>query len=79
MKVRPYKETHMDGTMLLEKIPEEFEQQRMMHCDFGIQIAEDGRVWICINGVSFLRFSPTGKYVAVEAKLIGGNASEQET
>ncbi len=26
--------------------------------DFGIQIAPDGRVWICINGISFLRFKP---------------------
>ena len=29
--------------------------------DIGIQIAEDGRIWICINGVSFLRFKPTIK------------------
>jgi len=26
--------------------------------DFGIQIAKDGRVWVCINGVAFLRFKP---------------------
>jgi len=26
--------------------------------DLGIQIAEDGRVWICINGQSHLRFRP---------------------
>lgn len=27
-------------------------------CDFGIQISEDGRVWICINGQAFIRFKP---------------------
>ena len=24
----------------------------------GIQIAADGRIWICVNGVSILRFRP---------------------
>jgi hypothetical protein len=24
----------------------------------GIQIAEDGRIWLCINGIAFIRFSP---------------------
>lgn len=27
--------------------------------DFGIQIAKDGRIWICINGISAIRFKPT--------------------
>lgn len=26
--------------------------------DLGVQVAADGRVWICINGIAFLRFSP---------------------
>jgi len=26
--------------------------------DIGIQTSEDGRIWICINGVAFLRFKP---------------------
>ncbi len=26
--------------------------------DFGIQVAKDGRVWICLNGRSFIRFKP---------------------
>ena len=25
----------------------------------GIQTSEDGRIWICINGVAFLRFKPS--------------------
>lgn len=26
--------------------------------DFGLQTSKDGRVWICINGISFIRFKP---------------------
>ena len=74
MKVKRYKETHMDGTILLEGSALSYRQTpQMIQGDFGIEIAEDGRIWICVNGVSFLRFSPTGKYVAVEAKLTGGD------
>jgi hypothetical protein len=27
-------------------------------CLFGIQVAADGRVWVCVNGITFLRFKP---------------------
>lgn len=26
--------------------------------DFGLQVSEDGRVWICVDGKAFLRFKP---------------------
>lgn len=26
--------------------------------DFGIQTHDDGRVWICINGIAWIRFKP---------------------
>lgn len=29
--------------------------------DLGIQISKDGKVWICINGIAFIRFRPTGE------------------
>ena len=25
---------------------------------FGIQVSADGRVWVCVNGMSWLRFKP---------------------
>jgi hypothetical protein len=28
----------------------------------GIQTAEDGRIWICVNGIAFIRFRPLGEY-----------------
>lgn len=69
MKIKPYEETHMDGFISIENLPEE----RSMHGDIGIQIASDGRLWVCINGIAFLRFTPSNKYHTVGSKLKGGN------
>lgn len=53
--MKPYEETHQTGHLSVES----FETFKLSEeIDFGIQIAEDGRIWICINGVAFLRFSP---------------------
>jgi hypothetical protein len=30
----------------------------LLDCDVGFQMAYDGRLWVCINGVAFLRFKP---------------------
>jgi hypothetical protein len=27
-------------------------------CEVGIQTAEDGRIWICVDGEAFIRFKP---------------------
>lgn len=53
-KLPVIKETHINGLITIENIPEFLAQGG----DFGIQISDDGRVWICINGIAFLRFSP---------------------
>lgn len=53
-KVKAYKETHQEGFMSVEQLNVESKS-----CDFGIQIAEDGRVWICVDGIAFIRFIPT--------------------
>ena len=45
-------ETHMKGLMTVEKI------ENSLICDFGIKIAENGQVWICVNGEAFIRFMP---------------------
>ena len=71
MKIKPYAETHMDGIVTMENNP--FKGINIAAGDFGIQIAEDGRVWVCINGLAFIRFKPTNKYHAVGAKLKGGD------
>jgi hypothetical protein len=59
-------ETHRFGSISIENVPAELrggdpgekDDYRVMQADFGIQIAKDGRVWVCINGIAFLRFSP---------------------
>jgi len=60
MPVKEYPETHQTGYWSVEN------EQIINHrfgklVDFGIQIAKNGRVWICIDGVAFLRFSPIRK------------------
>ena len=47
-------ETHIRGLMSIENIPEKIGEE----CDFGIQVAKDGRVWICVDGIAFIRFKP---------------------
>jgi len=53
--IKEYKEVHQKGVLTIEKdVP-----KLMKDCDLGIQIAKDGRVWVCIDGETFLRFRPT--------------------
>ena len=54
MQIKPYKEIHQQGILTIEK----FLPEGIKHCDFGIQIAEDGRIWVCVDGAAYLRFSP---------------------
>jgi|KBSMisStaDraftv2_1062788.scaffolds.fasta_scaffold275595_3 hypothetical protein len=27
-------------------------------CEVGVQVSQDGRIWLCVNGTSFIRFKP---------------------
>jgi len=54
-KVKEYRLTHQQGQMSIE---DAFPKGTNKDCDFGIQIARDGRVWICVNGKAFIRFKP---------------------
>lgn len=63
--MRELKETHQKGTISIENLPDELRVPGYMphilpsmEGDLGIQIASDGRVWVCINGIAFLRFKP---------------------
>jgi len=51
------KETHMIGQVLIENL-EHLKNVDLTRCDFGIQTHNDGRVWVCLNGIAFLRFKP---------------------
>lgn len=71
--MKEYPETHQQGTISIENLPKEFglmfgpNGRPFMEGDLGIGIAEDGRVWICIDGVAFLRFKPV--MAAIEQKV----------
>jgi len=54
-------EVHKEGIISIENkeiILKNNSMTDVLQGDFGIQIAADGRVWICINGIAFLRFKP---------------------
>jgi hypothetical protein len=50
-------EIHQQGLLSMENL-ESIQNIDMLDCDFGLQTATDGRVWVCINGIAFLRFKP---------------------
>jgi hypothetical protein len=57
MAIEEYPETHQTGLITIEKRL----KKGGMIGDFGIQIAADGRIWICIDGVAAIRFKPFKK------------------
>lgn len=65
--MKELKETHQQGIISVENIPNGISSFILgqggtpyFKGDFGIQVAKDGRVWICIDGIAFLRFKPEG-------------------
>jgi len=57
-RVKPYPELHQEGIISIEYLPPELELKEgtIIEGDFGIQVASDGRIWICVNGISLIRF-----------------------
>ncbi len=52
-------EIHGHGIISIENMPDELEcDPGYIDGDFEVLTAEDGRVWININGTCFLRFKP---------------------
>jgi hypothetical protein len=57
--INPYPESHQQGRISIENCNfHKILGDKNIEGDLGIQIARDGRIWICINGVAFIRFSP---------------------
>lgn len=56
MGVMPY-ERNSDGVISIENLP----TNRAFKGNLGMQVSEDGRIWICIDGVAFIRFKPLSK------------------
>lgn len=52
-------ETHWQGHISVENTQLILRNDiNLQDADLGIQIANDGRVWLCINGTAFIRFKP---------------------
>lgn len=55
--VEPYPVLHQDGVLSVEmELP-----KGVNLGDVGIQIARDGRIWLCYNGQAYIRFKPLTK------------------
>ena len=50
-------EIHQQGMLSIEN-QELLASIDKSNLDFGIQVSVDGRVWVCLNGIAFLRFKP---------------------
>jgi len=64
-------ETHVRGFLSIELSNIEELLDSTYHpynnvVDLGIQIAADGRVWVCVNGLAVLRFTARGRYAYEE-------------
>ncbi len=52
-------ETHKEGYLYVENIDVIFPEGIIdKYCDIGLQVARDGRIWLCVDGIAFIRFSP---------------------
>lgn len=67
---KPYDLMHSQGMISLEK------DGKSIIGDLGIQIGHDGKVWICIDGQAFLRFTPdpSGFYSRAKEKITNGES-----
>ena len=70
--MKEYPEVHQHGIISIENkdmiLGRSLDFNQGIVGDFGIQIAEDGRVWVCVNGISFIRFKPIPKEKEKEKK-----------
>lgn len=53
-------ETHARGRVSVENA-DMIAAMDLTDCDLGVQIGWDGRVWLCINGMAWIRFKPRNR------------------
>ncbi|KXH69789.1 MAG: hypothetical protein AM326_01575 [Candidatus Thorarchaeota archaeon SMTZ-45] len=78
MGVFPYERTSPKGIISIENMP----PRRTFDGHVGLKVSEDGRIWVCIDGVSFIRFTPireeyNGKSHRTPADQTGQDNSEE--
>lgn len=65
-----YPEVHQQGNLGICNHTEVFDQLEAAaleggQVDVGLQVAADGRIWVCVNGIAFLRFKPGQQQMVV--------------
>jgi hypothetical protein len=70
MRQRTFPETHRRGSIAIENL-DLIREMDLQSADFGVQVSSDGRVWACVNGISFVRFRPVPT-VSVETEVVHG-------
>jgi len=56
-------EFHQKGTLSIENLEEILSRapssRTILEVDVGLMVSKDGRIWVCVDGIAFLRFKPT--------------------
>lgn len=73
--MKEYPETHQYGDISIENPL----KNSSFKGDLGVQIAEDGRIWLYIDGAAFLRFKPAKKRFEVVEHYNGYSLSDLQT
>lgn len=55
--VDEYPPLYQEGHLFVEN-EDLIKRLDLTDCQIGVQVARDGRVWICVNGLAYLRFKP---------------------
>ena len=62
--MKPYKDQHAQGVTEIVPPPDQG-LPYYVKGDIGLEVEADGRIWICLNGIAFLRFR---KYLPIERR-----------
>lgn len=68
--IDPYSEVHQQGSLGITNHKEVLHELGLAagqggQVDVGLQVAEDGRIWLCVNGLAFLRFKPDQQQMVI--------------
>lgn len=58
--MKEIKEFHQQGRLSIDNVIM-IEETDLSNVDVGLQIAKDGRLWLCVNGIALIRFTPNPK------------------
>jgi len=66
--MKEIKEFHQQGRVSIDNVTM-IEQTDSSNVDVGLQVAKDGRIWLCVNGIALIRFTPNPE--VIELTVLG--------